>query len=134
MRTSAHSLDVDEPNFIKCSEIVYSEFIEIICNTTLCQTTQYLFIRLLNFRIFTDAFQYLQWCCMLWSVTAWTLAKNNGWAKGFVLKASLLLKQVKFWFTDILHMRKNLYWLKPTRATGLVLYQNVCTLTSRSTF
>jgi len=30
---SKHSFAVDELNF-KCSEIVYSEFIEIICNAT----------------------------------------------------------------------------------------------------
>jgi len=31
-----HSFAVYELNFMKCSEILYSEFIDIICNITLC--------------------------------------------------------------------------------------------------
>jgi len=38
-----HSVAVDDLNS-KCNEMVYNEFIEIICSTTLCQITQYLFI------------------------------------------------------------------------------------------
>ena len=57
------SFAVYELNFIRCSEIVYSEFIEIICNAALCYITHIFLLQ--DFRIFTDEFQYLQKCCIL---------------------------------------------------------------------